>query len=171
MSPRFQSILVLVGVFTLGGVTGGSLTRFYGARRTQRSLNEATPPVFRQRVFIEALDRNVHLDDDQLDEVRAIMREHEPEIREIRRIIGPRTRALRAAALDEIRRVMRPDQLPRFQRFVDRQDAHMRRMDDDSTPDGQDYPSPGGPGFPGPGNTGFPPGQGNQGFPGRPPGR
>jgi hypothetical protein len=168
MSPRIQSIFVLVGVFVLGGVTGGSLTRFYGAHRTQRSLAEASPPVFRQRVFIEALDRNVHLDDDQLDEVRAIMHEHEPEIREIRRIIGPRTRALRAAALDEIRRVMRPDQLPRFQRFVDKQDARFHKFDDDLPPDGQDYPPPGNPGLPGPGNTGFPPGPG---FGRPPPGR
>jgi hypothetical protein len=156
MSPRLQSIVVLVGVFALGGVTGGALTRFYGARRTQHSIFEASPPILRQRAFVAALDREVTLDDDQRDEVRAIIREHEPEIREIRRMIGPRSRALRAAALDEIRRVMRPEQLPRFQRFVERQDARVRKFEEDAAPDGQDYPSPGNTGFPGPGR---PPGR------------
>jgi hypothetical protein len=158
MSPRIQSVLVLVGVFVLGGVTGGALTRFYGAHRTQRSLFETSPMVLRQRAFVAALDRDVHLEDDQLDAIRAIMAEHEPEIRELRRIIGPRTRALRAAALEEIRRVMRPDQMPRFQRFVERQDTRFHRFDEDGSPDGQDYPPPGAgnPGFPGPSNTGFP---------------
>ena len=154
MSPRYQSIFVLVGVFVLGGVTGGSLTRFYGARRGPRGQFDGPPLVLRQRAFIEALDRDVQLEPDQRDEVRAIMREHEPEIRDIRRLVGPRVRALRAAALDEIRHVMRPDQLPRFQRFVEKHDFRGRWAEDDASPNGQDSPAPG-----------------NTGFPGRPPGR
>jgi hypothetical protein len=164
MSPRIQSILVLIGVFALGGVTGGALTRFYGVRHAPRASFESPPLVMRQRAFIAALDRDVNLEDDQRDEIRAIMSEHEPEIRDIRRLVGPRVRALRAAALDEIRRVMRPDQLPRFQRFVERHDPRGRWSDDDGSPDGQDYP-PRNQGFPGPGNQGFP-GPSNTGFPG-----
>ncbi len=170
MNPRTQSILVLTGVFALGGVTGSALTRFAVARHKP----DAAPLVIRQKQFIAALDREVTLEDDQRAQVRAIMQEHEPEIREIRHLIGPRIRMLRNTALDEIRHVMRPDQLPRFQRFVDRQDARFHRGDDDGPPDGQDYPGgypgPGNTGYPGPGNTGYP-GPGNTGFPGRPPGR
>jgi hypothetical protein len=170
MSPRVQSVLVLVGVFVLGSVTGGALTRFYGARHAQHSPFETSPLVMRQRAFIAAPDREVRLEDDQRDEIHAIMVEHEPEVREIRRLVGPRVRTLRAAALDEIRRVMRPEQMPRFQRFVEKHDARGRWAEDDASPDGQDYPSPGNPGFSGTGNPGFP-GPSNTGFPGRQPGR
>jgi hypothetical protein len=57
-------------------------------------------------------------------------------------------RALRASLLDEIRHVMRPDQMPRFQRFVEKQEARARRFDDEAPSDGQDFP-PNGAGFPG----------------------
>jgi hypothetical protein len=125
MSPRLKSIAVLLGVFALGGVTGGGVVRLVTLRRFHAML-DAPPMIVRQKAFIAALSRDVDLDDQQLDEVRRIVQTHEPELREIRRSIGPKTAQLRARTLEDVRRVIRPDQAAKFQRFVERQEKRAR---------------------------------------------
>ena len=125
MSPRLASALVLAGVFVLGGVAGSGVTRYFGARR-EHALHEGAPPMRRHRAFIRALDRDVGLDRAQRRQVRAILASHEPEVREIRRALAP----LRRQAFEELRAVLRRDQQPGFQRFIDRQDARARAFDD-----------------------------------------
>ena len=126
MSPRLKSILVLLGVFSLGGVTGGAIVHSVALRHLARLL-DAPPLVLRQRAFVSSLTHEVDLDDAQMNEIRHILAEHAPELHEIRRTISPRTARIRATMMSEMRKVMRPEQLAQFQRFVDKQDRHAHR--------------------------------------------
>ena len=126
MTPRLKSILLLLGVFSLGGVTGGAVVRAV-ALRHMNALFDGSSLVLRQRAFVSSLKREIDLDDRQMAEVQRILAEHAPELHEIRRTIGPRTARIRATMMDEMRKVMRPDQLPQFQRFAEKQERHARR--------------------------------------------
>jgi uncharacterized membrane protein len=139
VSPRLKSALVLAGVFLLGVITGVFTVRLTAARRVH-ALLDAPPHLARARVFLIALDREVHLDGEQRDAIRKILDAQEPEVREIRRSVAPRLAALRGRATGEIQGVLRPDQKEGFRRFLDKQEALTR-------PGGEapDLPRPGRP--------------------------
>jgi len=126
MSPRVKSALVLCGVFLLGAVTGGGLERARTARREQEMV-EAPQPAFRQRQILRGLERAVDLDDAQRERVRAILDQHAVEAQEMRREVGPKLDELRGRMMDDIRGVMRPEQLPRYEKFVERVKARERK--------------------------------------------
>lgn len=129
MSPRLASALVLAGVFLFGAVTGGGVARFAGDR-ARPGGGEGAPLVMRQKALLRALDRDVGLERGQREQVRAILASHDGEFREIRRSLRPRAAKVRRQVLDEVRGVMRRDQLDAYQRFVDRQEARARAADD-----------------------------------------
>lgn len=127
VSPRVQALALLVGVFLLGALTGGAVTRSVAMRRLHGLLE--APEVAGERAFLVALDRDVHLDVGQRDAVSAIFAAQEPEAKEIRRSVAPRIAALRLRTADDVRRLLRPDQLEGFQRFLTRQESRARRLD------------------------------------------
>nr|QDA77036.1 hypothetical protein [Jahnella sp. MSr9139] len=126
MSPRVTSALVLCGVFLLGGLTGAGLERARSARR-QQEMFEAPPPNFRQRQILRGLDRAVDLDDGQRERVRAILERYAGEAQEARREVGPKLHDLRGRMEEDLRKEMRPEQLPQFDRFMDRVKARDER--------------------------------------------
>lgn len=128
MSPRMQALLLLAGVFFLGALTGGAVTRSVTAR-SLRGLVGGPPQLAGERAFLSALDRDVHLDAPQKAAVSAIFAAQEPEAQEIRRSVAPRIAALRLRTADDVRRVLRPEQLEGLRRFMIRQEAHARILD------------------------------------------
>jgi len=128
MSPRMQALLLLAGVFFLGAITGGAVTRSL-AGRNLRGLVGGPPQLAGERAFLAALDRDVHLDPPQKAAVSAIFAAQEPEAQEIRRSVAPRIAALRLRTADDVRRALRPEQLEGFRRFMIRQEAHARILD------------------------------------------
>ena len=65
----------------------------------------------------------------QREAVRAVFAAQEPEAKEIRRSVAPRIAELRLRSADDVRRVLRPDQLEGFRRFMIRQEARARILD------------------------------------------
>lgn len=128
MSPRVQAMLLLVGVFVLGMITGGALTRSV-TMRGLRDLVAGQQPLAGESAFIAALDRDVHLDAPQRARVSAIFAAQEPEAQEIRRSVAPRIAALRLRTAEDVRRELRPDQLEGFRRFLIRQEARAKILD------------------------------------------
>ncbi len=128
MSPRVQAMLLLVGVFVLGMITGGALTRSV-TMRGLRDLVAGQQPLAGESAFIAALDRDVHLDAPQRARVSAIFAAQEPEAQEIRRSVAPRIAALRLRTAEDVHRELRPDQLEGFRRFLIRQEARAKILD------------------------------------------
>ncbi|MEO5730615.1 MAG: hypothetical protein ABI134_15410 [Byssovorax sp.] len=128
MSPRVQALLLLTAVFVLGAITGGAMTRSL-AGRNLRGLVGGPRQLAGERAFLAALDRDVHLDPPQRAAASAIFAAQEPDAQEIRRSVAPRIAALRLRTADDVRRLLRPDQLEGFRRFMIRQEAHARILD------------------------------------------
>jgi hypothetical protein len=128
MSPRSQALAILAAVFLLGAVTGGALARSVEVRRFQ-ALLAGPADLAGERAFLVALDRDVHLDGAQREAVRAVFDAQEPEAKDIRRSVAPRIAALRLRTEADVRRVLRPDQLEGFRRFLIRQEARARILD------------------------------------------
>lgn len=134
MSPRLTSALVLCGVFALGGLAGGGLERARSARRQQQEMFEGPPQRFRERQILRGLDRAVDLDDAQQDRVRSILERYAEQSEEARREVGPKLRELRGRMEEDLRKEMRPEQLPRFERFLERVKARDERRERPAKP-------------------------------------
>lgn len=134
VSPRVRAIAAFSGVFLLGVVTGGAVMRGVGPKGPPHEAFEGGSILRRQKAFLRHLDREVSLDPGQREAVRTILAAHEPEARAVHESVRPRMNAIRSATIDEVRRVMRPDQLADYQRFVEKMDARARG-DEDGPPD------------------------------------
>jgi len=118
VSPNTKGALVLVAVYVLGGITGAAVVRVVTGR-VVHSLLDAPPAVARQRLFMRALDREVHLEPGQRERIRAILRVRDGELRDNNRECAPKAKTIRMKALGEVREIMRPDQIPGFERFAE----------------------------------------------------
>lgn len=117
MSPRITSSLVLAAVFLLGALTGGGIMTAANAKKLGRRY-ETHPPALRQRFILSSLEREVDLDAEQERKVESLLATYQTGQEDVRRELEPRMLALRSRLFDELRVIMRPDQLADFQRFV-----------------------------------------------------
>lgn len=133
MTPTVKSGLVLAAVFFFGGVTGSGLTRFLAGKKVHDMLN-APAGIARQRLYIATLDREVHLDKEQRQKIRGILQASEGELREANRECVPKQRNIRKKTLEEVRGVMRKDQLDGFEQFADKVEKIGKAVHDDAPP-------------------------------------
>jgi Spy/CpxP family protein refolding chaperone len=128
-STRLKILLVLVGVFLLGGVTGASLASFYRLRgghdRPERHKGGGT----REDRIFESLRRDLSLTEQQATEIRAILDQTRNDYRALRAEVRPRYDAVRQNARTRIRALLTPEQQKLFDARAAARDA--RRADDD----------------------------------------
>jgi Spy/CpxP family protein refolding chaperone len=122
---RLKILLVLVGVFLLGGVTGASLDSFYRLRGHARSGGERRGG--RGDMF-EKMRRDLNLSEQQATEIRTILDQTRNEYRTLRAEARPRYDAVRQNARTRIRALLTPDQQKLFDARAAERDA---RRDDD----------------------------------------
>jgi len=113
---RFKIWLAVVGVFTLGCVTGASLVSAY---RSQAGAPEARA---REDLFGQ-LRRELRLSEQQTGHVRAIIEETRDKYRELRSECRPRYDAARASARERMRALLTPEQRQTFDAIVAERDA------------------------------------------------
>ncbi|HJR06799.1 MAG TPA: periplasmic heavy metal sensor [Pyrinomonadaceae bacterium] len=118
---RLKILLVLVGVFLLGGVTGASLDSFYRLRGHTRSRGG------RGDMF-ESMRRDLNLSEQQATDIRAILDQTRNEYRQLRAEARPRYDAVRQNARTRIRALLTPEQQKTFDAKNAERDA--RREDD-----------------------------------------
>jgi hypothetical protein len=113
VNPRVKAGLAFAGVFMLGVVTGVGGAR-YGHARVASALLDDEPGSARRHAVLWAIDRKVDLDKAQRAKVEAILLAHEPELTAVQRTIEPKNAPIYAKAEDEIRAVLTPDQIAKF---------------------------------------------------------
>lgn len=132
-STRLKILLVLVGVFLLGGVTGASLASFYrlrgdgGPERHERRGGGGRGN--REDKIFESMRRDLNLTDQQATEIRAILDQTRNDYRALRAEVRPRYDAVRQNARTRIRALLTPEQQKLFDARAAERDA--RRDDDD----------------------------------------
>src|SRR4051812_23241937 len=101
---RLMSGLVLVGVFAAGALFGAGLMRWRGPDRDEHLGPPRGGPV-------EAMIHELALDATQTDALRAIEAKHRGELDAILRTTQPKVRAVLFAIEDELRPLLRADQV------------------------------------------------------------
>lgn len=124
---RLVAVLAVLGVFVAGGVTGAALARLSAQRTLHDVLEGGAPEQFEARALTWTLDRQIDLDPAQRERVFQVIQTHHPAMAEQRLRIEPEIRALWTAQYDEIRGLLRPDQIARFDEVAGRFERSRRR--------------------------------------------
>jgi hypothetical protein len=123
---KLQVWLLIVVVFALGAVTGGSLDRLYlarsGALRTD-SPNHLRGP----NRMIERMKTDLSLNDDQVAKIRTIFDESRKEFPPSRFAECPGFKESRARTRQRIRETLTTDQQKRFDEINARRDAETNK--------------------------------------------
>jgi Spy/CpxP family protein refolding chaperone len=126
-TTRLKILLVLVGVFLLGGVTGASLDSLYRLRGRPTEGRQDGKRRGRDDMF-EHMRRDLNLSEQQATEIRAILDQTRNDYRALRAEVRPRYDAVRQQARTRIRALLTPEQQKRFDARAAERDA--RRGDD-----------------------------------------
>lgn len=127
-STRLKILLVLVGVFLLGGVTGASLASFYRLRDDHERPERRRGGGKREDKIFESMRRDLSLTEQQATEIRAILDQTHNDYRALRAEVRPRYDAVRQNARTRIRALLTPEQQKLFDARAAARDA---RRDDD----------------------------------------
>jgi len=123
--------LVIVVVFALGCVTGASLDSFYRSRAVGSRAETRGPHGPDQ--FVENMRRDLNLNDQQSQQIRAILEETRNQYRSLRTEVRPRYDAIRQQARSRIRAALSPEQQQRFDAMIAERDA--KRDEEDKEKD------------------------------------
>ncbi|MEZ4221704.1 MAG: hypothetical protein R3B13_12305 [Polyangiaceae bacterium] len=120
MTKRWRGVLLLLGVFTLGGVVGGALTHAF-ARRDLRGMMSREG--FEQR-RLQAMARFLDLTDEQRARVEEILARRGEERRKLMDTMydscAKPMDEHRRQTDDEIRAVLTDEQKPKFEKMLQR---------------------------------------------------
>ena len=129
-STRLKILLVLLGVFLLGGVTGASLASLYRLRgHESQPRRGGGGRGNREDKIFEGMRRDLSLTEQQATEIRAILDQTRNDYRALRTEVRPRYDSVRQNARTRIRALLTPEQQKLFDARAAERDA--RRDDDD----------------------------------------
>ena len=114
---KLQVWLLIVVVFVLGGVTGGSLDRLY----LSKSPGERRGP----HRMMERLKSDLKLNDEQVAKIRTIFEESRKEFNQSRLLECPGIVRSRERTRARIRETLTPEQQKRFDEINAQRDAEM----------------------------------------------
>ena len=117
---KLQVWLLILVVFVLGGVTGGSLDRMYFSNR---SLNPERPRGPHR--MIERLKNDLNLNDEQVAKIRTIFEESRKDFPPSRFVDCPGVKESRARTRARVRETLTPEQQKRFDEINAQRDAEM----------------------------------------------
>jgi Spy/CpxP family protein refolding chaperone len=128
-TTRLKILLVLVGVFILGGVTGASLDSLYRLRGRRDGVRQGGDRRGGSRDdMFEHMRRDLNLSEQQATEIRAILDQTRNDYRALRTEVRPRYDAVRQQARTRIRALLTPEQQKLFDARAAERDA---RRDDE----------------------------------------
>lgn len=124
-TTRLKIWLVLVGVFTLGGVTGAMLDSAYRLRGGHDRRHEGGGGGGRRGKddLFENMRRDLNLTEQQATEIRAILDQTRNDYRALRAEVHPRYDAVRQNARTRIRALLTPEQQKLFDAKAAERDA------------------------------------------------
>ena len=123
VTTRLKILLVLVGVFTLGGVTGAMLDSAYRLRGGNDRRHEGGGGRRGKDDLFENMRRDLNLTEQQATEIRAILDQTRNDYRALRAEVRPRYDAVRQNARTRIRALLTPEQQKLFDAKAAERDA------------------------------------------------
>lgn len=117
---KLQVWLLIVVVFVLGGVAGGSLDRLYLSNRSGEPGPRRGP-----HRMVERLRNDLNLNDEQVAKIRTIFEESRKDFPQSRFIDCPGIKESRARTRARVRETLTPEQQKRYDEINARRDAEM----------------------------------------------
>jgi len=125
---RRKAAVWLVLVFVLGAATGG----VFGYTLAHRTYAAGRPPIQtdeqRRAQKIGEMTREIGLDADQAKKIEAIIAEAQAEGRAVRDKSDADMDAVRQKARNAMRALLTPEQMPKFEDYVNRLDAERKKQ-------------------------------------------
>jgi Spy/CpxP family protein refolding chaperone len=128
-TTRLKILLVLLGVFILGGVTGASLDSLYRLRGRHENGRQGGDRRGGRDNMFEHMRRDLNLSEQQATEIRSILDQTRTDYRALRTEVRPRYNAVRQQARTRIRALLTPEQQKLFDARAAERDA--RRVEDE----------------------------------------
>jgi hypothetical protein len=114
---RLAAGLLLLATFVLGGFFGGAVSTYAERRDFAKRHGHKERPT-----YVDRLDQEVSLRPPQRDSISAILDRHRPVMDSLWAIVGPQFDSERESIRREIRAVLSPEQLERYNAMTQRQD-------------------------------------------------
>ncbi len=125
---NLKSILCVLIIFLLGAASGGLAVHIYFKSQMETFVKGDRKA--REEILLNRLSRKLDLDDKQREQTRAIIAETHEEMKKIRTQYHPQMEAVIEKSKAEMRRILRPDQLEKFEKFLAERKAMHHGKDD-----------------------------------------
>jgi uncharacterized protein YneF (UPF0154 family) len=113
---KWKAIVSIIIVFVLGVLAGALLTHKIYQHRVE-GIMKGEPRTTREFI-VQRLDRELHLDASQLEQVRAIVKETHTEMKKVRTQFRPQIEEILARSQEKIRALLRPDQREKYEKII-----------------------------------------------------
>ncbi len=122
---NMKFVLCILLVFIIGAASGGLAMNIVYKCHLEAFLRGDRKA--REEILLNCLSRKLDLDGRQLEQARAIVEKAHAEMDNIRNQYRPRMEALMDRSRAEMRQILKPDQMEKFDQFLARHDARHRR--------------------------------------------
>jgi hypothetical protein len=119
---RLAAGLLLLATFVLGGFFGGAVSTYAERRDFAKRHGQKERPT-----YVDRLDQEISLRPPQRDSISLILDRHRPVMDSLWAIVGPQFDSERESIRREIRALLSPEQLDKYNAMIQRQDT--RRME------------------------------------------
>ena len=117
-------VLLIFILGAVGGVIGTYI--FYKCRKDALVWGE---PRDREEHMVRRLSRDLNLDNEQHDKVKEILHETRAEMKVVRKQYRPQIEAVLEKGHDRIRKILKPEQLEKFEKIVVERKERRNRME------------------------------------------
>ena len=114
---KWKAIVSIIIVFLLGALAGALVTHTIYHQRME-GIMKGEPRTMRE-LIVRRLNRELHLDPNQLEQVRAIVEETHAEMKKVRRQFRPQIEEILTRSQEKIRTLLRPDQLEKYEKIIE----------------------------------------------------
>jgi hypothetical protein len=113
---KWKAIVSIIIVFLLGALAGALVTHKVYQHRVE-GIMKGEPRTMREFI-VRRLDRELHLDASQSEQLRTIVEETHAEMKKVRKQFRPQIEEVLARSQEKIRALLRPDQLEKYEKIV-----------------------------------------------------
>jgi hypothetical protein len=113
---KWKTIVSIVLVFLLGALAGGLVTYEINLQKVERVVRGE--PRSTREFIVRRLDRELHLDAAQREQLRAIVEETRLEMKAVRKQFRPQIEEILIRSQDKVRALLRPDQREKYEKII-----------------------------------------------------
>jgi Spy/CpxP family protein refolding chaperone len=124
---NIKYVLCILLIFVLGAASGGLVMHIVYKSHMETFLSGDRKA--REEILLNRLSRRLDLDQSQREKVRAIVEETHVEMNNIRKQYRPQMEAVLEKSRTEMRQILRPEQLGKFEKFIAERKARHGRHD------------------------------------------